>query len=64
MFTRGPPLFPLFIAASVWIMSYRSPVSVEIVRPNPLIIPAVTLGPPVSPKAFPMVKTQSPGTSD
>ena len=58
--TRGPPLFPLFIAASVCIKSYKVPCSVCNVRPKALTIPRVTVGPPFNAKAFPRAIIQSP----
>ena len=43
--TNGPPEFPGFSAASVWMIpSISRPDSARIVRPNALTTPAVTVG--------------------
>ena len=65
-----PPLFPLLIAASVWIMVFTAAVfrpkrstdslSLSISRSSPETMPAVTV--PVNPIALPMLTTQSPTT--
>ena len=63
-----PPLLPLLMAASVWIMvliavDFRpkrsmDSLSLSISRSRPETIPAVTV--PVNPMALPMLTTQSP----
>ena len=52
----GPPEFPGFIAASVWINS-RIPFSNCSFLFSELIIPAVIVGPPVKPNGFPIAIT-------
>ena len=53
---NGPPEFPWFIEASVWIKSSYLPRLISLFLAD--IIPAVTV--PPNPKGFPIATTQSP----
>jgi len=54
LLTSGPPLFPGLIAASVCINPSMNVTSVWMERFNALTTPAVTVGPPTSPRGLPM----------
>ena len=56
VFTKGPPELPGLIAASVWTNS-SIPSSNSIFLFSELIIPVVTVGPPVKPKGLPIAMT-------
>ncbi len=52
--SKGPPLFPGFMAASVWTSPVKEASLLWIDLSRALITPDVTVGPPTRPKGFPM----------
>jgi hypothetical protein len=66
-FTKGPPESPGLILASVWIIPVRcsvppwsSPTVIE--RPTAVTVPAVTVGSPPCPRAFPIATISCPNS--
>ena len=57
--SRGPPLLPGLMAASVWTRSVNTPLSLRMVRPRAETTPVVTVW--LKPKGLPMAMTVSPG---